>query len=109
MVVSHIIEQVRHALEQLGTDCAMEDVVGLCPELTWNQVFWAVDYLSRTGQVRVTIDKNRTYRVQAARVETSERSYASISQEIHAGEVAPGISRPGDQSGLAERKHMPLG
>jgi hypothetical protein len=109
MVVSHIIEQVRHALEQWGTDCAMEDVVGLCPELTWNQVFLAVDYLSRTGQVRVTLDKNRTYRVQAVRVETSGSSYASIAQEIRAGEVTRGISRPADQSGLAERKRMSLG
>ncbi|MCP9443339.1 MAG: hypothetical protein NNA20_12195 [Nitrospira sp.] len=97
MVVSHIIEQVQQALEQTGTDCPMEDVVDLCPDLTWNQVFLAIDYLSRTGQVRVTLDQNRTYRVRAARVETSEGSYASIAKEIRAGEAASRISRPGDQ------------
>lgn len=109
MVVSQIIERVRQALEQLGTDCAMEDVVGLCPDLTWNQVFLAVDYLSRTGQIRVTIDKNRTYRVRAACVETSKSSYASISQEIRASQAASGISRSQNQSGLAERKRVSLG
>ncbi|MCP9451158.1 MAG: hypothetical protein NNA23_00585 [Nitrospira sp.] len=59
------IARVRLALEQLGTDCAIEEVVGLCPDLTWNQVFLAIDYLSRTGQVRISLDQHRTYRVQA--------------------------------------------
>ena len=63
MAVLDIIDRVQHALENLGTDCAMEEVAGLCPELTWNQVFLAVDYLSRTGQVHVTLDSGRTYRV----------------------------------------------
>ena len=72
MVVSAIIARVHDSLEQLGTDCSMEDVVGLCPELTWNQVFLAIDYLSRTGQVRVTRDPDRTYRVRASRAATVE-------------------------------------
>lgn len=37
----------------------------MTPELTWNQVFIAIDYLSRAGLVRVTLDGDRTYRVQA--------------------------------------------
>ena len=65
MAVSTTITHVYEALEQLGTDCALEEVAGLCPELTWNQVFLAIDYLSRTGQVRVTLDPDRTYRVRA--------------------------------------------
>jgi hypothetical protein len=65
MVVLDIISRVQHALEDFGTDCAMEEVAGLCPELTWNQVFLAIDYLSRTGQVQVTLDSGRTYRVAA--------------------------------------------
>jgi hypothetical protein len=43
----------------------MEDVVKLCPGLTWNQVFLAIDHLSRTGLVRVTLDSTRNYRVKA--------------------------------------------
>jgi uncharacterized protein (DUF433 family) len=74
--VSATMARVYEALEQLGTDCAMEEVVGLCPELTWNQVFLAIDYLSRTGQVRVTLDSGRTYRVQASRAATAGASCA---------------------------------
>ncbi|MCS6896393.1 MAG: hypothetical protein NZM29_00330 [Nitrospira sp.] len=78
MVMSHIIERVREVLEQLDTDCAIEEVGGLCPDLTWNQVFLAIDYLSRTGQIRVTLDQNRTYRVRAARTATAEGAHASL-------------------------------
>lgn len=65
MVFAAIIVRVHRALEQLGTDCSMEELVDLCPELTWNQVFLAIDYLSREGQIRVMLDGDRTYRVQA--------------------------------------------
>ena len=65
MVLAAIIVRVHRVLEQVGTDCSMEEVMTLCPELTWNQVFIAIDYLSRAGQVRVTLDGDRTYRVQA--------------------------------------------
>jgi hypothetical protein len=63
--------RVHRALEQLGTDCSMAEVVTLCPELTWNQVFLAIDDLSRAGQVRVRRDGDGTDRVQAL---TSSRS-----------------------------------
>ena len=63
MAVSATTARVHDALEQLGTDCPMEELTVLCPDLTWNQVFLAVDYLSRTGQVRVTLDAGYTYRV----------------------------------------------
>jgi len=65
MVLAAIIVRVHRVLEQVGTDCSMEEVMTLCPELTWNQVFIAIDYLSRAGEVRVTLDGDRTYRVQA--------------------------------------------
>lgn len=65
MVLAAIIVRVHRVLEQLGTDCSIEEVMTLCPELTWNQVFIAIDYLSRAGQVRVTLDGDRTYRVRA--------------------------------------------
>ncbi|MBS0183181.1 MAG: hypothetical protein JSS39_12330 [Nitrospira sp.] len=65
MTLAAIIVRVHGALEQLGTDCSMEEVATLCPELTWNQVFLAIDNLSRSGQVRVMPAGDRTYRVQA--------------------------------------------
>ncbi|HNP80358.1 MAG TPA: hypothetical protein PKN47_02760 [Nitrospira sp.] len=61
-----IIDRVRGALEQVGSNYPLEEVAGLCPDLTWNQMFLAIDYLSRTGEIRVTIDPGRTYRVEAS-------------------------------------------
>jgi hypothetical protein len=61
-----IIDRVRTALEKRGNDCPLEEVAGLCPELTWNQVFLAIDFLSRTGEVRMERDRGRTYKVRAS-------------------------------------------
>jgi hypothetical protein len=58
-------DRVREALEDLGTDYPMEDVVRLCPGLTWNQVFLAIDHLSRNGLIHVMLDSTRNYRVRA--------------------------------------------
>ena len=77
MAISATIERVHSALLQLGTDCAMEEVAGLCPELTWNQVFLAVDYLSRTGRIRITADAGRTYRVEAYRTGNTKTQHVS--------------------------------
>ncbi|MBX3330144.1 MAG: hypothetical protein KF722_07065 [Nitrospira sp.] len=66
MMAAHI-DQVRERLEQRDTACPLEEIMELCPELTWNQVFLAIDHLSRTGQVRVTMDVDRTYTVQVYR------------------------------------------
>jgi hypothetical protein len=63
MLVAAIIERVHRALEEYGKDCSMEEVVGLCPDLTWNQVYLAIDYLNKTGVVRVALDPNRTYTI----------------------------------------------
>jgi hypothetical protein len=67
MVFAGIIVRVQDVLDQLDTDCSLEEVMNLCPELTWNQVFLAIDYLSREGRVCVTLAGDRTYRVQAHR------------------------------------------
>jgi hypothetical protein len=80
MAISAIIDRVHDALEQLGTDCPMEDVTALCPDLTWNQVFLAVDYLSRSGQIRVTLDAGNTYRVEAHRRESERLVRSTITQ-----------------------------
>ena len=77
MIFAAIIVRVHRALEQLGTDCSMEEVVNLCPELTWNQAFLAIDYLSRAGQIRVTLDGDRTYRVQAHHASSAAASPAA--------------------------------
>jgi len=76
------VDRVQSALERLGSDCPMEEVVALCPELTWNQVFLAIDYLSRTGQICVTVDPGRTYRVQASPVPAAGDSLVSASPPV---------------------------
>jgi hypothetical protein len=60
LIFEMIIVQVRSALEQLSFDCSMEELVTLCPELTWEQVFLAIGYLSRAGQIRVILDGEGT-------------------------------------------------
>lgn len=44
-----------------GPICDLEDVAHRCPTLTWNQVFLAVDHLSRTGQIRMMQAKAGSY------------------------------------------------
>jgi uncharacterized protein (DUF433 family) len=78
MIFAAIIVRVQRTLAERGGDCSMEEILTLCPELTWNQVFLAVDYLSRTGQIRVTLDSNRTYRVQAVPTDVSSTADAPV-------------------------------
>jgi hypothetical protein len=42
---------------------AMDDIVLECPDLTWNQVFIAVDRLSREGALRLTLKGRGQYMV----------------------------------------------
>lgn len=59
-----IVDRVRSVLEECGTACSLDEVTQLCPDLTWNQVFLAIDFLSRTGQADVILDPRRVYWVQ---------------------------------------------
>lgn len=67
MDTTTLIDRVKVTLEQVGTDCPLEEMMDLCPDLTWNQMFLAIDDLSRRGEVQVTMEADRTYRVQAYR------------------------------------------
>ncbi len=62
-----IVDRVRSVLEEQGAACSLDDVTRLCPDLTWNQVFLAIDFLSRTDQAHVTLDPRRVYWVQTRR------------------------------------------
>ncbi len=63
MTIATIADRVRVALQTRQAGYPMEEVVGLCPDLTWHQVFMGIDHLSRTGQVRVTMNRKRAYMV----------------------------------------------
>ena len=80
MQISAIIDRVYGALEKFGTTCSMEEVVGLCPDLTWNQVYLAIDYLNKIGKVSVTLDPDRTYTV-GVYPSASEASQFSTTQD----------------------------
>jgi hypothetical protein len=83
MQVSAIIDRVYGALEQFGTTCSMEEVVGLCPDLTWNQVYLAIDYLSKTGKVSVTLDPDRTYTVGVYSSATEASQFSPSQDHVH--------------------------
>jgi hypothetical protein len=59
------IDQVLTALQQQGKRCPVEEVVELCSDLTGDQVFLAIDYVTRTGLVCQTLDANRTSWIRA--------------------------------------------
>jgi hypothetical protein len=62
-----VVDRVRSMLEQRGTACPLHVVTQLCPDLNWNQVFLALELLKRTGQIDVTLDARRGYRVRIHR------------------------------------------
>ena len=70
-------ERIQMALEQLGTECPWEEVMTLCPEITWNQLFLAIDHLSRTDHIRIRLDADRTYWVQSYCHQTIECTHDS--------------------------------
>jgi hypothetical protein len=86
MAVEGVFQQVYDALQKLDTECPIEEVVALCPNLTWNQVFLAIDYLSRTGYVRVIQDPGRTYRVQALPAPVLTGSFPPASPLVKIGQ-----------------------
>ncbi len=77
MATETFIDRVRTVVKQQSTGCAMEEVVALCSDLTWNQVFLAIDDLSRSGEIRVTLDAGRAYRIQIYRpaADTSSKDF----------------------------------
>lgn len=50
---------------QQTPDCDVDNLATYCPDLTWNQVFLALDRLSRSGQVVLKQNGPGHYRVTA--------------------------------------------
>jgi hypothetical protein len=46
--------------------CDLEEVMTECPDLTWNQVFFEVDRLSREGYVTLKLEQRGHYSVRPA-------------------------------------------
>ncbi len=64
-MVPTVSDRILTTLDQLGTECPFEEILDLCPDITLNQVFLAIDHLSRTGHVRIRLDATRTYWIQS--------------------------------------------
>jgi hypothetical protein len=59
---------VLHLLESSATPLTLKEVTGRLPQLSWNQVFLAVDSLSRRGDI-ILKRRGYEYEVSARRVE----------------------------------------
>lgn len=44
----------------------VDDIVFQCPDLTWNQIFLAIDRLSREGALTLTPKRGGLYEVQVS-------------------------------------------
>jgi len=55
-----VISRAQDALENLGGDWPMEDIVGRTPDLTCNQVIMAINHLSRVKSVLISARDTRT-------------------------------------------------
>jgi len=93
MIFAAIIVRVHRALGRLDTEFSMEELVTLCPELTWSHVFLAIDYLSRSGQIHVTLDGDGTYKVQAHQAVTGANSAAPVPCKLSAN-IRSGLGNP---------------
>ena len=62
-----IMEAIAH-----HPSCGLDELVMLCPDCTWNQIFLEVDRLSRCGHLRLVLIGPGRY---AVAVPTDERSY----------------------------------
>ena len=54
----HIVED---AVEKFGGTCPIETVSALCPDLSEAQVFFAIDEMSRSGELRLMRDAEGAY------------------------------------------------
>ncbi len=51
-----IVERIAH-----HPGCSLDDLVTFCPELTWNQIFFELDRLSRAGLLRLILSEHGRY------------------------------------------------
>ncbi len=57
---ANVVDRVRNVLECRGSDCRLDELLGLFPELTWHQVLSALDQLRQVGQIDLSLDAGQT-------------------------------------------------
>ena len=48
---------------QTGSRWQLDELVSACPEFTWNQIFLALDEMSRSGEVYITRERHSGYTI----------------------------------------------
>ncbi|HXV68147.1 MAG TPA: hypothetical protein VD738_04405, partial [Nitrospira sp.] len=51
-----------------SSECELEELILKCDGLTWNQVFLAIDRLSRSGDVQLTLKRPGVYVLSAPKL-----------------------------------------
>lgn len=63
-------------------DCALEDLVLQCPRLTWNQVFIAIDRLSREGVLTLAPKERGVYTVRLSNEVRQEELHHALVESL---------------------------
>ncbi len=66
--MAHAQRIVHDAVEKFGGTCPMETVSVLCPGLSETQVFFAIDEMSRSGELRLMRDAEGAYFVRVCEI-----------------------------------------
>ncbi|MEC4890244.1 MAG: hypothetical protein RI101_09325 [Nitrospira sp.] len=69
---SRVLKIVRHT-----SGCAVDELAAQCSDVTWNQVFLALDRLSRSGQIVLRQQGPGHYRVTALAEQPSNQPQVS--------------------------------
>lgn len=89
------VKRVESELENRDAGCEVETLIQLCSDLTWNQIFFAIDDLSRSGRVRLTLGAGGRYHVHIRNGEDSPAVFPKASQStVERLPCPPGYEHP---------------
>jgi hypothetical protein len=54
-----------------ASSCSFEQLMTICPGLTWNQIFLEVDRLNRDSRLHLSLDKPGVYRIRLRKPSSS--------------------------------------
>ena len=77
----HALNDSEHRIMEVilrSAGCELEELVLKCEGLTWNQVFLAIDRLSRSGDIQLTLQRPGVYAVREARQSTRKETHADL-------------------------------
>lgn len=81
MATTQDLDEIILEMVEQTPDCDMEEVAARCPQATWNQVFLALDDLSRAGQVTIRRQGPGRYMIGLA---PQRPSRSQVSSQQHA-------------------------